>query len=159
DDLLVKVDVASMANSLEARSPLLDQQLMSWAAEIPERQRFAGDEPKSLFKKAMEPYLPHDLLYRPKMGFGVPIDAWLRTDLNAFAYETLLSKTAASRELFDAGHVRAMLDWHCQGQNCAPRLWALLMLELWYQMWIDTSDAFAHPVAQNLGSVPVSLVA
>ena len=159
DDLLVKVDIATMANSLEARSPLLDQNLMTWAAQVPERQRFAGDEPKSLFKRAMEPYLPNDLLYRPKMGFGVPIDIWLRKDLKNFAYETLLGKTAVARGLFDTRHVRDLLDWHCAGQNWAPRLWALLMLELWFQMWVDTPDAFAHPVAQRLGSVPARLTA
>jgi asparagine synthase (glutamine-hydrolysing) len=137
DDLLVKVDVASMAHSLEARSPLLDHKLMEWAAGIPETQRFEGTEPKSLFKKAMEPYLPRALLYRPKMGFGVPIDRWLRAEMRDFAWDMLLDGTARQRGLFDAGYVQQLLDQHAIGQNCSNRIWALLMLELWFRMWID----------------------
>jgi asparagine synthase (glutamine-hydrolysing) len=153
DDLLVKVDIASMANSLEARSPFLDHELMSWAATIPEEQRFTGAEPKALLKKAMEPYLPHDLMYRPKMGFGVPIDLWLRADLKEFAYETLLGRTARERGLFDLDYVKTMLDWHSDGQNWSTRIWALLMLELWFQMWIDPAEPFSKPVPSRLGSM------
>jgi asparagine synthase (glutamine-hydrolysing) len=140
DDLLVKVDVASMAHSLEARSPLLDHKLMEWSAGIPETQRFEGTEPKSLFKKAMEPYLPHALLYRPKMGFGVPIDRWLRAEMRDFAYDMLLDRTARQRGLFDADYIRQLLNQHASGQNWSNRIWALLMLELWFRMWIDSAD-------------------
>ena len=159
DDLLVKVDIASMANSLEARSPFLDQELMVWAATIPEHQRFAGTEPKSLLKKALERYLPHDLMYRPKMGFGVPIDQWLRNDLKEFAYDTLLSSSALHRGLFNLDYVKTMLDWHSEGQNWSTRIWALLMLELWFQMWIDPADPFAMPVPSRLGGIPASAMA
>lgn len=150
DDLLVKVDVASMANSLEARSPLLDHKLMEWAARIPEEQRFAGTETKSLFKQAMEPYLPHDLLYRPKMGFGVPIDRWLRTDMRDFAYDVLLSSRAERRGLFEPKAVKDLLDAHVSGSNWASRIWALLMLELWFRMWIDAEDSFSGPTARRI---------
>jgi len=145
DDLMVKVDVASMAHGLEARSPLLDHKLMEWAATIPEDLRFQGNETKSLFKQAMEPHLPRELLYRPKMGFGVPIDLWLRTDMREFAYDVLLDRTACERGLFDAGYIRGLLDAHSSGQNCAPRIWALLMLELWFRMWIDREGAVPLP--------------
>ncbi len=150
DDLLVKVDVASMAHSLEARSPLLDHKLMEWAAGIPEEQRFEGKETKSLFKSAMEPHLPHELLYRPKMGFGVPIDVWLRTDMRVFAYDVLLSPRAGARGLFDLSAVKAMLDAHCAGDNHAYRIWALLMLELWFRTWIDADDPFALPTPSQI---------
>ncbi len=150
DDLLVKVDVASMAHSLEARSPLLDQKLMAWAAQIPEHQRFDGQETKSLFKKAMEPYLPHDLLYRPKMGFGVPIDHWLRGEMRRFAYDTLLDATARGRGLFKPETVKAILDRHSAGENWASRIWAMLMLELWFRVWIDGQDAFSHPTSRRI---------
>lgn len=159
DDLLVKVDIASMANSLEARSPFLDHVLMSWAATIPEDQRFTGTEPKALLKKAMEPYLPHDLMYRPKMGFGVPIDVWLRGELKEFAYDTLLGSAARQRGLFKLDYVKTMLDWHSEGQNWAPRIWALLMLELWFQMWIDPAEPFAASVPARLGSRPSAAMA
>ena len=150
DDLLVKVDVASMAHSLEARSPLLDHKLMEWAAAIPEDQRFAGEETKSLFKSAMEPHLPRELLYRPKMGFGVPIDVWLRTDMRAFAYDVLLSPRASARGLFEFSSVKAMLDAHCAGEDHAYRIWALLMLELWFRTWIDAADPFALPTPSRI---------
>jgi asparagine synthase (glutamine-hydrolysing) len=145
DDLLVKVDVASMAHSLEARSPLLDHKLMEWAAGIPEDQRFAGNEPKSLFKQAMEPYLPRELLYRPKMGFGVPVDQWLRAEMRDYAYDVLLDRTARERGLFDADYVRRLLDEHSAGQNWSNCIWALLMLELWFRMWIDEADLAGLP--------------
>src|SRR2546423_144087 len=150
DCLMVKVDVASMAHSLEARSPLLDHRLMEWAARIPEGQRFQGNELKSLFKQAMEPYLPRELLYRPKMGFGVPIDMWLRTDMREFAYDTLLGTRARQRGLFDPSYVRELLDRHTNGDNFAYWIWALLMLELWFRMWIDSDNAFADPTARRI---------
>jgi asparagine synthase (glutamine-hydrolysing) len=152
DDLLVKVDVASMAHSLEARSPLLDHKLMEWAATIPEEQRFQGTETKSLFKQAMEPYLPRELLYRPKMGFGAPIAVWLRTNMREFAYDVLLDQTTRERGLFDTGYVRRILDAHSNGQNWASRIWALLMLELWFRMWIDSKGEVPVPTRREVGS-------
>ena len=100
DDLMVKVDVASMAHGLESRSPLLDHALMEWAAEVPEEVRMARGVTKALFKSAMEPYLPAELLYRPKKGFSPPIDQWLRNDLKELAYDTLLSQSSTKRGLF-----------------------------------------------------------
>ncbi len=149
DDLLVKVDVASMANSLEVRAPFLDHKLMMWAAGVAPEQRFEGREPKSLLKKAMEPYLPRDLLYRPKMGFGVPIEAWLRHDMKAFAHETLLGERARSRGMFEPSAVQRLLERHNAGENMAYRIWALLMLEMWFQLWIDPADPLAEPVARR----------
>src|SRR5262249_51165727 len=89
EDLMVKVDVASMSVSLEGRSPLLDHKLMEWALSLPEKVKTPNGISKGLFKKAMEPYLPYDLLYRKKMGFGCPIDHWLRADLKEMAYDLL----------------------------------------------------------------------
>ena len=150
DDLLVKVDIASMANGLEVRAPLLDHKLMEWAAGIPEHQRFEGSEPKSLLKQAVEPLLPRELLYRPKMGFGVPIDVWLRREMKDFTYETLLGQRARDRGLFAPKAVRALLDRHSGGENWATRIWALLMLELWFKMWIDPADPFALDVPRKI---------
>jgi asparagine synthase (glutamine-hydrolysing) len=142
DDLLVKVDIASMANSLEARSPFLDHKLMEWAARIPPSQKMVNGETKSILKSAMEPYLPRDVLYRPKMGFGVPVAQWLRMDMKEFAYDTLLSSRARGRGIVKPDYIRLMLDEHCSGERSHhTRLWALLMLELWFEMWIDRKDA------------------
>jgi len=149
DDLMVKVDVASMAHSLESRSPLLDHILMEWAAGIPEQAKIRGGETKALFKSAMEPYLPRELLYRPKMGFGCPVDHWFRNELKDMAYDTLLSQSARQRGLFRPDYVRRLLDEHCgMLRNHHTRLWALLMLELWFRMWIDApSEAVLRPAA------------
>ncbi len=139
DDLMVKVDVASMAHGLESRSPLLDHVFMEWAAELPEQLKLARGETKALFKSAMEPYLPNELLYRPKMGFGCPIDHWFRSELKELAYDVLLSRRARERRLFRPDYVRCLLDEHCTlTRDHHTRLWALLMLELWFQMWIDS---------------------
>ena len=140
DDLNVKVDIASMAHSLEVRSPFLDHVLMEWAQTIPVAQRFAGREPKSLLKRAMEPHLPHELLYRPKMGFSVPLDRWLRGPLEARAHDLLLDRTARERGLFDPAAVRQLLDRHAAGEGRGNAIWALMMLEAWFRRWIDDVD-------------------
>jgi asparagine synthase (glutamine-hydrolysing) len=138
DDLLVKVDVASMAHGLEPRSPLLDHELMEWAASIPEEAKMVGGATKALLKSAMAPYLPAELLHRPKMGFSCPVDQWFRNELREFAYDTLLAQGARERGLFRPDYVRFLLDEHCRNtRDHHPRLWALLMLELWFRMWID----------------------
>jgi asparagine synthase (glutamine-hydrolysing) len=149
DDLLVKVDVASMAHGLEARSPLLDHELLEWAARIPTDVRMQGGL-KGLFKAAMAPYLPAAILKRRKMGFGIPIDQWFRSELKDLAYEVLLSRSARDRGLLRPDYVQGLLDQHCSGaHNHHTRLWALLMLELWFRMWIDGSpeSAMLRPAA------------
>ena len=138
DDLMVKVDVASMAHGLEARSPLLDHVLMEWAVGLPEEVKMARGVTKALFKSAMEPYLPAELLYRPKMGFSCPVDHWFRNEIKELAYDTLLSQSAKQRGLFRPDYVQRLLDEHCGfTRDHHTRLWALLMLELWFRMWID----------------------
>jgi asparagine synthase (glutamine-hydrolysing) len=135
---MVKVDVASMAHGLESRSPLLDHVFMEWATGIPEEIRMARGVTKALFKSAMEPYLPAEVLYRPKKGFNLPVDQWFRSYLKELAYDTLLSRMSAERGLFQQEYVRHLLDEHSAlARDHHPRLWALLMLELWFQMWID----------------------
>jgi asparagine synthase (glutamine-hydrolysing) len=138
DDLMIKVDVASMAHGLEARSPLLDHELMEWAVGLPDRVKMAGGMTKSLFKSAMKPYLPAELLYRRKMGFSCPVDQWLRNELKELAHDTLLDRTARERGLFRPEYIRRLLAEHCSfARDHHPRLWSLLMLELWFRMWID----------------------
>jgi asparagine synthase (glutamine-hydrolysing) len=150
DDLLAKVDVASMAHALETRSPLLDHVLLEWAARLPSQVKMAGGTTKALFKAALAPYLPPEILRRRKMGFGCPIDLWLRRELKEMAYDTLLSPVARQRGLFRPDFVRRLLDEHCSYRaNHHTRLWALLMLELWFRTWIDgqTAGAAIRPAA------------
>jgi len=142
DDLMVKVDVASMAHGLETRSPLLDHVLLEWAARIPPEIKMAGGRTKAIFKAAMAPYLPGAILRRKKMGFGCPIDQWLRRELKELAYDTLLAPAARERGLMRPEYVHNLLDEHCAYRaNHHTRLWALLMLELWFRTWIDGASA------------------
>jgi asparagine synthase (glutamine-hydrolysing) len=146
DDLLVKVDRASMAHGIEARSPLLDHSLVEWAVALPQRVKMPHGVTKGLFKSAMAPLLPAELLHRRKMGFGCPIDQWLREELKEFAFDVLLSRTARERGLFRPDYVRSLLDEHCiLGRDHHMRLWTLLMLELWFEMWIDRATETDSP--------------
>ncbi|MEW6378185.1 MAG: asparagine synthase (glutamine-hydrolyzing) [bacterium] len=138
DDLMVKVDVATMANSLEARSPFLDHKLIEFAASLPINLKLRGLQTKFLLKKAFRGLLPREILYRPKMGFGVPVDQWLRKDLREMAYDLLLDPRCIQRGYFDRKAVRHLLDSHVSGtKDHSYRLWALLVLELWHRMFID----------------------
>lgn len=138
DDLLVKVDIASMAFGLEARSPFLDHRFIEWANKINPKQKMFNAIPKYLLKKTMEPFLPNDLLYRPKMGFGVPIDYWLKNELKELAYDTLLSNKSKSRGIIKPSYIKSLLDDHVNNNRLNhTRIWALLMLELWFINWID----------------------
>ena len=107
---------------------------------------------KTLFKSAMEPYLPAELLYRPKKGFSLPVDHWFRNELKELAYDVLLSQRATERGLFRQDYVRLLLDEHSGfARDHHTRLWVLLMLELWFQMWID-------PPAKTEVSRPTAVV-
>jgi asparagine synthase (glutamine-hydrolysing) len=140
-DLLVKVDIASMANSLEARSPFLDHKVMEFAARLPVDLKLRGAQGKFLLKKAFEPMLPREILYRKKMGFGVPINRWLRTDLKQPAYDILLDSRTIDRGYFKRRAVQQLLDDHVfMRADHSYRLWALLWLELWHRMFVDKSE-------------------
>ncbi len=152
DDLLVKVDIASMAHGLEARSPFLDHVFMEFAATIPSRLKVRGRQTKRILKEALKGLLPEPVLARRKMGFGVPIDHWLRHELKDLAYDTLLSPRALAREYFRADTVRRLLDDHVSGRaNLHYWLWTLLMLELWHRTYIDGDGELA---ARRRGPVP-----
>ncbi|MBA4338928.1 MAG: asparagine synthase (glutamine-hydrolyzing) [Hyphomonas sp.] len=146
DDLLVKVDVASMALGLECRAPFLDVELMEWASGLPLEVRLSEGELKGLLKEAVAPLLPDIIISRPKMGFGAPIDFWLRAEFFDMAGEILTGRPAADRGLFKPGYAEQLLREHRLGhrQN-HTRLWAMIMLELWFQMWIDPLEFPAGP--------------
>lgn len=155
DDLLVKVDIASMAHSLEARSPFLDHEFMEFAATIPFELKVRGRIKKYILKRALAGLLPERILHRPKMGFGVPIDHWLRHELRDVAYETLLGSRAVSRGYFQVRTVRRMLDEHMQGKaGWHYLLWNLLMLELWHRTYIDGDGELARRRACPVPATP-----
>ena len=138
NDLLVKVDIASMANSLEARSPFLDHHVIEFAASLPENLKLRGLTTKYILKKTLQKLLPSENLTRGKMGFGVPIGQWFRGQMQPFLRENLLSERAARRGLFRPEAVRRLVELHTRGErDYTHQLWTLLMLELWFQRFID----------------------
>ncbi len=139
DTLMTKTDVAAMAHSLEVRAPLLDHEFLEFAAQIPPELKLKdGTISKYIFKKAVEPYLPNEVIYRKKMGFGVPIDHWFRHELREMVRDTLLSQRAIQRGYFQRGYIEQMLERHQKGgESWHYMIWNLLMLELWHQMFID----------------------
>ncbi|MDM7923130.1 MAG: asparagine synthase (glutamine-hydrolyzing), partial [Pyrinomonadaceae bacterium] len=138
NDLLVKVDIATMANSLEARSPFLDHNLIEFAASLPEHLKMRGFKTKSLLKKVAERLVPREVIYRRKMGFGVPVGKWFRSEMKGFVRDTLLSETAQNRGVVRPEVIRPDVDEHTSGKrDHAFQIWTLLMLELWYQRFID----------------------
>jgi asparagine synthase (glutamine-hydrolysing) len=144
-DLLVKVDIASMANSLEGRSPLLDHHVMEFAASLPSTWKVRDTTTKYLLKEAGRGWLPDDILDRPKMGFAIPIGSWLRTDLRDMAWDLLTDSTASQRGYFDTAEVRRLLTEHGGGRDHTAQLWALLQLELWHRTWLDRKPTTRPP--------------
>lgn len=138
DDILVKVDIASMANSLEVRSPFLDHHLMEFAARCPVEMKLRGLTGKRLMKAALRPLLPPGITRRRKMGFGMPVAEWFRGDLREAAYGTLLDGRSLQRGYFTERGIRRLLEEHERAErDHGYRLWALLFLELWFREFID----------------------
>jgi asparagine synthase (glutamine-hydrolysing) len=137
DDLLVKVDIATMAHGLEARSPFLDHHVMEFAASLPVEYKVHGHAKKWLLKRALRGHVPDAVLDRPKMGFGVPLDRWFRTGLKEIASD-LLGGPDAGRGYFRHGAVQRLLQEHQSGRAAhGQRLWCVLMLEIWFRTYID----------------------
>lgn len=138
NDLLTKVDIASMAVSLEARSPFLDHELIEFAASLPPEMKLRGRQTKYLLKKVAERLVPRDVIYRQKMGFGMPVAKWLRGEMSGLLDDTLLSKKFAGRGLFKPDAVARLVREHREGtHDHSWQLWSLLMLELWYERFVD----------------------
>lgn len=138
NDLLVKVDIASMSVSLEARSPFLDHKVMEFAASLPDNLKLKGKETKYLLKKVAARLVPREVIYRQKMGFAVPISHWFRGEMSEFVADNLLSEKAKKRGYFNISYVENLLAEHkADKQDNSWKLWNLLMLELWFQKFID----------------------
>jgi asparagine synthase (glutamine-hydrolysing) len=136
-DILSKVDIASMAHSLECRQPFLDHRLVEYAVSLPRQLHFRRGRGKQLLRDAFGDLLPAEIWTRPKMGFGVPLDHWFRDELRPMANDVLLDSTARQRGLFRSEVVERLLREHENQQfDHAYRLWALLVLELWMREWL-----------------------
>jgi asparagine synthase (glutamine-hydrolysing) len=129
-DILVKVDRASMANSLEVRAPLLDHAFVEWGARLKGDFRLNGADGKHILKKAFEPLVPHHLLYRPKQGFSVPLSAWFRGPLKDRVRDAVTGPVLAESGIFDADYLKRLVDQHQSGlRDHGTVLWVLLMFE------------------------------
>ena len=137
DDILTKVDIASMAHSLEVRCPLVDQELMAFAASLPGSVKLRGLTTKLILREVAKPLLPEKILTRRKQGFGLPVDRWMRDDLAPLSRDVLLDQTARERGIFNPASIETLLLQHQRGEPRGDQIWALMMLELWYRAFID----------------------
>jgi asparagine synthase (glutamine-hydrolysing) len=129
-DINTKVDRASMAHSLEVREPLMDHKLVEWVATLPSSLKMSGSTSKYLLKKANEPYLPNDVLYRPKMGFAVPLARWFRGPLRQRVRDSLLSGPMLESGMFNASTIRQLVEQNESGaQNHSTTIWTMLMFD------------------------------
>jgi asparagine synthase (glutamine-hydrolysing) len=137
DDILVKVDLASMAHGLEVRSPFLDQEVMELAANIPSRYKLHVFQTKRILKTALGDLIPRQILNRRKVGFDPPVNDWLRGPLAEMTKDLLLDDTARQRGWFNPREVERMVSSHFAGTSCGPQLWTLLILEQWCRTYLD----------------------
>jgi len=137
-DLLVKMDIATMANSLEARSPFLDHHVMEFCARLPSRYKRRGTRLKYLLKKVAKDLLPRRNVNRRKMGFGVPVGVWMRDELRSEMEDALFSSRACTRRYFQPRAVRRVFDMHCEGKrDYSFQLWALFWLAAWHREFLS----------------------
>ncbi len=143
EDLLVKMDIATMANSLEARVPFLDHQLMEFVATIPSNLKLRGTVAKYILKQSYKDFLPEAIFKRRKMGFGVPVSRWFRNELKDYIYEILLDRRTLDRGYFKREGVERLLNDHIALRyDHSARIWALLFLEVWFRVFSDREGDF-----------------
>lgn len=140
DDILFKVDRASMANSLEVRAPFLDKNVIEFTSRLSYQSKLKGHKTKYLLKKCFHNLLPHDILYRPKKGFGIPISAWLKNELKPLLLTTLSQKRIEKDGIFAWPYVKSLIDEHLSGKcNWRKPLFALLMFHFWLDKHFDSN--------------------
>ncbi len=145
-DINTKVDRASMAHSLEVREPLMDHELVEWLATLPASLKVRGQEGKFLLKKAMQPHLPREILYRPKMGFAVPLARWFRGPLRERVRDAVLGPRLAATGWFERATLEHLIDTHCSGaRDHSAALWSLLMFEAFLRRVVDGGADAAPP--------------
>jgi asparagine synthase (glutamine-hydrolysing) len=151
-DLMTKVDIASMANSLECRAPFLDYRLVELAAAMPIEYKLHRGRSKRVLREAFPDLLPQSVTRRPKMGFGVPLAEWFRRDIKDYSRAILLDSRTLDRGYFRREALRRLLDEHAAGQfDHSHRLWSLLCLELWHRQWLDAHSS--QPAASTAAAV------
>jgi asparagine synthase (glutamine-hydrolysing) len=149
-ELLMKQDQMSMAASIESRVPFLDHKLVEFAAALPVKMKLRGLTTKYILRRAMADRLPKEILTRKKMGFPVPIGAWLRGRFSYIVDEYVLSQRAMARGIFNADYVRDLAARHHAGENHAERLWALVNFEIWQRRFFDCEEVSANDELRSL---------
>jgi asparagine synthase (glutamine-hydrolysing) len=138
-DILTKVDRASMAHALEVRVPILDHKLVEWISGLPSHMKYRKREGKYIFKQALKAYLPDDILYRPKMGFAVPLASWFRGPLRDRIRTTITGRVLSEVGIFDMEYLSKLVDEHQSGlRDHSPALWSLLMFDAFYRNVIES---------------------
>lgn len=136
-DILTKIDLASMANSLELRSPFLDWEVVEWGLALPDRFRVKRLETKHILKDVARSLVPPALIDRPKMGFGIPRAEWLRKDMREMVFDLLMDQKSQARNWFNYVEVRKVINRHLAGEDLDHLIWPMLMIELWARTWFD----------------------
>lgn len=137
DDILQKVDRASMTVSLEGREPFLDHRIIEFAAQLPDNFKYHQGIKKHILKEITHQYIPKSLMDRPKTGFAIPIEKWLATDLKGQVFYYLKRQTIQSEGIFNADYVeKLVVDFYNGKKEYATKIWYLLMFEMWYRQWM-----------------------
>jgi len=153
-DLLVKVDIATMAHGLEGRSPFLDHEVMEYAASLPSDYKLRGGVKKHILKQAVGDLLPDEIITRPKMGFGVPIDAWFRGELREFVQDIVRSGPFRTRGILEPAVVERLFSEHVSGAaSWHYQLWNVVMLEAWFRAFVDSRPKAKSDVASSLSGL------
>jgi len=150
DDLLIKADKITMANSLELRVPLLDHMVLEFAAGIPQHFKVRGTTTKRILKRAFADHVPTEIIKRKKTGFPLPYGKWLSTNLRTYVRDALLDTKALQRGYFEKSAVEKLLDSSDRGEPVAKEIFSLLTLELWHNQFVDGLDVLAGAFAPLL---------
>jgi asparagine synthase (glutamine-hydrolysing) len=161
EDVLTKVDRMSMAHSIESRVPLLDNEVMAFASTLPASMKIKNGRRKHVLKEVAASLLPREILDRRKQGFGVPLGTWFRGNLRQLFADTLLSPASLQRGYFQPTFVRKLVDDHISGKrDHTLRLWQLVVLEKWHQLYVDRHDpqvsAERNPLTTSAPPLPLS---
>jgi asparagine synthase (glutamine-hydrolysing) len=152
-DLLVKMDIATMAHSVEARSPFLDHHVMEFAASLPADDKLCGLSGKRILKRALRGWVPDEILDRPKMGFGVPLGRWFREELRTLPNDVLLDSRTLARGYFRRNEVERLIGEHQEGSaDHSPRIWALLQLEMWHREVVEAPPTAEEPAIEKISA-------
>lgn len=137
DDILQKVDRATMSVSLEGREPFLDQHIIEWAAQLPSEYKYYNGEKKYILKQIVHKYVPESIMKRPKMGFGIPVETWLAKELKGLVMENLSNENLKQHGLFIVSEVEKILsDFYKGRKEKYLKIWNLLMFQMWYKKWM-----------------------